>query len=236
MFRYQTFLITLILSLVSFNSYASDDDHDSRYKSESDHDSDSESHYGSSFQHLPPLQQLQQGWAKAQYQTSKAQQEDAFEDLSKLAKKLAKQNPQSAELLIWKGIILSSRAGAEGGLSALSLIKKAKSSYESALKLDPQALNGSAYTSLGVLYYKAPGWPISFGDDDVAKNMLEKALAINPNGIDPNYFMGDYWLSQGKKNQAKASFEKALQASPRASRPIADKGRRQEILQALERI
>ena len=55
-------------------------------------------------------------------------------------------------------------AGAKGGLSALNLVKQAKGLYESALKLQPDALDGSAYNSLGVLYYKVPGWPVGFGD------------------------------------------------------------------------
>ena len=35
-------------------------------------------------------------------------------------------------------------------------------------------------SSLGVLYYKVPGWPIGFGDKDKARDLLQKALAVNP--------------------------------------------------------
>ena len=55
-------------------------------------------------------------------------------------------------------------------------------------KIDSNALNGSIYTSLGSLYYKVPGWPIGFGDNSKALIYLKKALQINPNGIDANYF------------------------------------------------
>jgi hypothetical protein len=58
------------------------------------------------------------------------------------------------------------------------------------MAIDPRALQGSAYTSLGSLYYQVPGWPIGFGDDKRAEAMLLKALEINPDGIDPNYFYG----------------------------------------------
>ena len=47
-------------------------------------------------------------------------------------------------------------------------------------------LDGSAYNSLGVLYYKVPGWPVGFGDKAKARELLQKALAINPKGIDAN--------------------------------------------------
>jgi hypothetical protein len=76
--------------------------------------------------------------------------------------------------LIWEGIINSSWAGAIGGLGALGKVKAAKASLEQAMKLDPNALQGSAYTSLGTLYDQVPGWPIGFGDADKADNCCAK--------------------------------------------------------------
>ncbi len=52
--------------------------------------------------------------------------------------------------------MLSTYAGAKGGLGALSLAKKSRAVLESALMIDDQALQGSAYTSLGALYAKVP--------------------------------------------------------------------------------
>jgi Tfp pilus assembly protein PilF len=84
----------------------------------------------------------------------------------------------------------------------LSLVKAAKKSLEKALTLDDKALLGSAYTSLGTLYHKVPGWPISFGDDDDAIEYLKKALSIDPNGIDPNYFYGELLYDKRKYKKA----------------------------------
>ena len=72
--------------------------------------------------------------------------------------------------------MLSTWAGAKGGLGALSLAKRARQPLEAALKLDPAALDGSAYTSLGTLYSKVPGFPAGFGDDDKAEQLLKSAL------------------------------------------------------------
>ena len=55
-----------------------------------------------------------------------------------------------------------------------------------ALAIDPKALAGSAYTSLGSLYYQVPGWPIGFGDDKKAREMLEAAgyeVTDQPDGV-----------------------------------------------------
>ncbi len=177
---------------------------------------------------------LQEQWAHIQYELPKDQKIAQFKALDEQLQQLAKANPQRPEPLIWRGIVLSTWAGAKGGLGALSLVKDARSQFEQSLKLSDDALQGSAYTSLGSLYYQVPGWPIGFGDDQKAREMLEKAIKINPDGIDSNYFYADYWLEQGDYAKAKQYFSKALNAPVRPSRPIADAGRREEIRSKLE--
>ena len=182
------------------------------------------------------LQSLQDRWAEINYQLPKEQREKAFASLSEQAQKAVAAEPNAAELQIWNGIILSTYAGAKGGLGALGLVKEAKASLEQGLALDPKELSGSAYTSLGSLYYQVPGWPVGFGDDEKAEVMLKQALAINPDGIDPNYFYGDYLARAKRFAEAKAALEKALQAPPRPNRQSADVGRKQEIQVLLNKV
>jgi tetratricopeptide (TPR) repeat protein len=174
------------------------------------------------------LDKLQTRWAEIKYQLSEAEQEKAFATLVAEAEQLTATH-KTAPFLIWEGIIRSTYAGAKGGLGALDQVKQAKKLFERAIKLDPAAMNGSAYTSLGSLYYQVPGWPVGFGDDDKAKEMLLKGLSYNPDGIDSNYFYGDYLLEQKEYQQAVAAFEKALKATPRPARESADTGRKGEI-------
>jgi Tfp pilus assembly protein PilF len=121
-------------------------------------------------------------------------------------------------------------------LGALGLVKQAKASLEQALAADPQALAGSAYTSLGSLYYQVPGWPLGFGDDDKAEAMLKQALTLNPDGIDPNYFYGDFLQRNRRYAEARVVLEKALQAPDRPGRASADAGRRAEARQLLAEV
>jgi tetratricopeptide (TPR) repeat protein len=173
---------------------------------------------------------IQQAWAKVNYETPAGDaRAQAFEALEKRAEKFAQQNPARAEALIWEGIIESSYAGAKGGLGALSLAKEARGNLEAALKINPKALDGSAYTSLGTLYYKVPGFPLGFGDHDKAGKLLKQALALNPNGIDPNYFYGEFLFEQGQYGEALKYLDKAATAAPRPGRESADKGRHAEI-------
>ena len=81
-----------------------------------------------------------------------------------------------------------------------------------------------------------PGWPIGFGDDKKALEMLEMGLAVNPNGIDPNYFMGDYLFRKGDYAGARAALTKALAAPARPGRAVADDGRRKEIEDLLAKV
>ena len=182
------------------------------------------------------VSQLQKSWEQIKYQTPSKQHEKGFESLMKDADKLVAQNPNRAEILIWQGIIESSYAGAKGGLGALGHVKNAKKTFEKALEINSNALDGSAFTSLGSLYYQVPGWPIGFGDDKKATEFLKKGLAINPDGIDPNYFYGDFLFRNGDLAGAEKSLRKALSAAPRTGRQVADEGRRQEINEILGKI
>ncbi len=177
--------------------------------------------------------ELQHDWAIANYQLTGDPQEEAFEALIARSDAAVSSNPKSADLLIWDGIIKSSFAGAKGGLGALSLAKAARDSLEEALKVDDQALNGSAYTSLGTLYASVPGWPVGFGNDKKAAKMLQKAIEINPDGIDSNYFYADYLLQEKQYEKAEEYLLKAQNAAPRPDRPVADAGRQEEIHAAL---
>jgi len=178
----------------------------------------------------PEVAQLRSGWEQIKYHTPTASQELAYAKLAQEAAQVSTAQPGQAEPLIWQAIILASQAGAKGGLGALSLVKQARELLEQAEQLDPKALDGSVYTSLGSLYYQVPGWPIGFGDDDKARDYLQKALSVNPDGIDANYFYGDFLLDQGDYRGAVAALEKALQAPARPGREVADAGRRQEVL------
>jgi tetratricopeptide (TPR) repeat protein len=179
---------------------------------------------------------LQERWAEVNYQLEGKTQLTAFEALVQEADNVAAHNPDSAAALIWSGIIKSSFAGAKGGLGAMKLAKASKSDLEHAMEIDATALQGSAYTSLGTLYFKVPGWPVGFGDDEKAEELLLKALTLNPDGIDPNYFYGDFLLGQKRYEEAEKALLKAQAAPRRPNRPLADAGRQEEIKLALLKV
>ncbi len=184
--------------------------------------------------------QLKKTWEQLKYKTPLSEQEKGFELLLNQSEKVTAKYPGKAEALLWQGIIEGTFAGVRNGirgqLAALSLVKDAKQHFEQAIQIDSQGSNGAAYTSLGSLYYQVPPWPIAYGDNDKAKNMLLKGLEINPDGIDANYFYGEFLFKTGELNKATEFLKKVLLAYPREGREIADEGRKKEINDLLKKI
>jgi tetratricopeptide (TPR) repeat protein len=179
--------------------------------------------------------EIQRDWEVVKYQTPAKEREKRFEALAAKARQVSEAYPGRSEPLVWEGIVVSSWAGEKGGLGALGLVKDAKALYERALGIAPEALDGSAYNSLGVLYYKVPGWPIGFGDRKRADELLQSALKLNPKGIDPNFFYGEFLLEQKRPADALVYLDRALQAPARPGRQIADAGRREEARALIEK-
>lgn len=176
---------------------------------------------------------IQHEWAKANYQTPKDAQEDAFKMLVAQAHQLTINSANAPEAMIWEAISLSGYAKSKGGVGALKYAEKSRDLLIAVEKVYPQALQGSAYTSLGSLYYKVPGWPIGFGDKKKARAYLEKALQVNPTGIDPNYFYADFLSGQDEHAKAVEYYKKALAAPARVGREDADAGRKKDIEEGL---
>lgn len=189
----------------------------------------------SSSAQMPEVREIQFEWARLYYM-------DEFlnvnyrelEALVEKADQIAAEHPQNAEALVWDAIVMSTMAEKKGGLGALSLVKQAKLKLEQAEAIDPTVLGGSVYASLGTLYSKVPGWPFGFGSDEKAEVYFKKALAINPQGLDINYFFAEYLADNGEDQLALEYVDKALQAPRMAERPVADAGRREQALKLRE--
>lgn len=176
------------------------------------------------------IDQLARGWDHIRYEVrSKPAQVAAYDALAAKADALARQYPNRSEPLIWEAIIRSTEAGAKGGMGALPLVKTAKTLLERAERINPNAMQGSVYVSLGSLYYQVPGFPVGFGDKAKARTYLKRALAVNPNGIDPNFFYGDFLVQEGQFAEAIPVLQRAAAAPARPGREVGDRGRRAEI-------
>lgn len=102
--------------------------------------------------------------------------------LSETVQELAASFPNDPKVLLWNGIVLTGYAKCLGGLAGIHYLTQAKSSLERAMTLAPQ--DGAAYLYLGLLYDSVPEAPYGFGDEAMAKLLLEQGLALTLNAAD----------------------------------------------------
>lgn len=182
----------------------------------------------------PELGRIESQWATIYYAQNNFEQKENYSSLLKETTNLLNRHPESAELMIWQAIIISTHAAFENPFNALDSINKAKRILETAIHKKPNALDGAAFVALGTLYYMTPGWPISFGNQNKAEKLLKTALVINPNGIDPNYFYADYLLSINEIELASKYFKLAIKSPSRKDQAYADHQLKNEALIALK--
>ena len=151
------------------------------------------------------------------------------------ANQLSKQYPNNAEPLFWKAVIKATYADYQDAISALKSIHEARDLLIKAITINPQTMNGSAYVTLGTLYYMVPKWPIAFGDNAKARKMLETALKINPNGIDANFYYGDFLLANNEIAEAENYFLNASETPTTSNQSYTDTRLKEEAKLALRK-
>lgn len=178
------------------------------------------------------IKQIQAQIAILKYQTTSQDEQIAgYTKCQTEVTELTQKFQNDAELLIIQGNCLASEVKARKSAD-LGSIKQAKALFEKAISINDKALNGAGYTSLGVLYGRVPGWPVSFGDKKKAKKNFQKALSISSNDIDTNFLYGEFLINQKEYTQA-LKYLNIAKSSPARNRPIADAGRLKEIDKAI---
>jgi len=180
---------------------------------------------------------IKDNWAHIVYEVKgSSAQTSALDNLAQQAALIVQRYPGKAEPLVWHGIVTSEQANRSNFFHMLGLAAKARDILTKAYSIDPKAEDGRAALGLGVLYYKVPGSPFGFGDDRKAKTLLKQALAVDPKGLDANYFYGDFLLDQGDAGGAKSFLQRALRAPHDPTHAAWDAGRRREVQALLAEI
>jgi tetratricopeptide (TPR) repeat protein len=183
------------------------------------------------------VHRLQSSWEAIKFSVPEGdEQTRQMNALGEDADTVASKFPDRPEVLIWDGIITSERASMASAFSALGLAKRARDLLEQAYKMAPAKLDAGATTSLGVLYYRVPGFPIGFGDKAKARQLLEQAVKLAPTGLDAWYFYGDFLFEQKEYSKAADVFRRALSLPQHPDRPLWDKNRRLVIEERLANI
>lgn len=180
---------------------------------------------------------INNGWAHIRYEIhDKSAQFNQLTALEAQAAKVVAQYPGKAEPLLWQGIVVSEEAARASTFRQLGLANRARAILSRAYAINPNVAAGGAAMSLGVLYYKVPGWPIGFGSTSKARAFFQQALKLDPNGLDNNFFYGDFLASEGDRANARAYLRRALAAPANPARPVWDAGRRAEVRALLAKL
>ncbi len=96
------------------------------------------------------------------------------------------------------------------GFQTLSTAKEAKKRFEEVLNLNPEFSDAAAYRALGRMYFKLPGWPVSFGSNSTSIQYLKKAVELGPNNRANYLFLAEVLYDEDEAADAEKFVEQAL--------------------------
>jgi tetratricopeptide (TPR) repeat protein len=128
---------------------------------------------------------------------------------AEFAKLAIEANPESVPGHFWLGIHYALFGQARGIAQSLSLVDPIMKEMEWVLKKDESYMEGGAHRALGQIYFKLPG--IWGGDNEKALKHLQRSIEIAPKNPIGHNFLAEFYLAQGKKEDAIAEFRRALE-------------------------
>jgi hypothetical protein len=111
-------------------------------------------------------------------------------------------------------------------LGALKVVRGMEREFSSAADLDAHFDFAGPERNLGLLYRDAPGWPMSIGNRQKAREFLESAVAIAPAYPENILNLGESYLKWGELPYAKKELDALDALWPRAQQNL--KGREWE--------
>ncbi|MFC1848666.1 tetratricopeptide repeat protein [candidate division CSSED10-310 bacterium] len=124
------------------------------------------------------------------------------------AKKAIAANPNATEGHYYHGSCMGKYGSARGIFKSLEFIDPIIEEMNTVLKIDPK--HAKALTVLGILYRKAPPWPVSVGDIEKSEEFLRRSLLVNPDSVYAHLNLGITFNKQKKWNLAKNEFQKVI--------------------------
>jgi tetratricopeptide (TPR) repeat protein len=128
----------------------------------------------------------------------------------------------SLEANFWLAVNYGSYGNEKGIMKSLSLISPIKDLSEKCIEIDESYFYGGPWRVLGRLYNKAPGFPISIGNNKKSLECFEKALEFGPKFYLNHLFIAELYISDRKKDKAREHLEWILEAELNENHEIED--------------
>jgi tetratricopeptide (TPR) repeat protein len=144
-------------------------------------------------------------------------------------------DPGRVEGHYWLGVCLGRTGEERGILNSLFMVDPIAKAMEACLAIDPKY--GRAQHVLGVLYRKAPGWPLSRGDMNRSLEYARSASANASEAVITHVGLAETLIALGRKDEARQVLTKALELpGPADEQPetAKDKAEAARLLQGLK--
>lgn len=105
-------------------------------------------------------------------------QEKIYAEGSAACRRAILLDPKSAAAHYYLGMNVGRQADLKRNLAALGMVKEVEREFQKARELDAQFSHAGPDRNLGLLYHEAPGWPVSIGNDKLARKHLERAAKL----------------------------------------------------------
>jgi tetratricopeptide (TPR) repeat protein len=93
-------------------------------------------------------------------------------------------------------------------LAAYRLVYEVEREFNLAATLDVRFDHAGPARTLGELYFQAPGWPLSVGNNQKAREWLERAVALAPDYPENQLNLAEAQLKWHQRDEATATFKK----------------------------
>jgi len=115
--------------------------------------------------------------------------------------------------LYWKAVAMGKLSEEMGILNSLKMTRPMEKLFLRVIALDERYDNAGGHKALGRMYFRLPGFPISFGNKEKALFHLKRALELYPHDLIAKAFYAEALYDMGKKQEA-IKLAEAIVATP----------------------
>lgn len=116
-------------------------------------------------------------------------------------------DPKSAPAHYYLGMNIGRVADLKRNLAAFSMVKEVEKAFQQATKLEETFAHGGPDRNLGLLYWHAPGWPVSVGNKKLARKHLERAVKLAPDYPENRLNLAEAYLEWREKKLVQNELE-----------------------------
>lgn len=141
-----------------------------------------------------------------------------FADAVAYAERAVETQPEGVEGRYWYALTIGRLGEARGILRSLSAASDMRRELETVLELAPD--HAGAHFALGMLYHRLPGWPLSFGDNNRALELMSAAVELAPDNTTYRLGLAELLLDLRRRDDAISQLETIIEMPLTPDEPV----------------